>query len=147
MTDQLTAALRTLQAISSDPTLVPYLRRPPVQCTICMGSGTEGGSLFAPCTYCDGRGYLERPNQPTTRRSHMATTLTWAKARPMLHTLRQLTRSTNAAEGVSITFHGGYVGTVADGVMTLALDGAPIYTAPADWPISGHGTRKKEAAS
>lgn len=85
--------------------------------------------------------------QPTTRRSHMATTLTWAKARPMLHTLRQLTRSTNAAEGVSITFHGGYVGTVADGVMTLALDGAPIYTAPADWPISGHGTRKKEAAS
>jgi hypothetical protein len=66
---------------------------------------------------------------------------TWAEARAMLHALRSLARMNTP--GASLTFQGGYVGTVADGSIELRHPqasheeaGELIFRQPLAWPIS-----------
>jgi hypothetical protein len=61
--------------------------------------------------------------------------LTWAAARPMLFALRSLSRSAYA-NGATLTFPGGYTGTVEDGQLILSHDDDVIFCQPVNWPIS-----------
>ena len=71
------------------------------------------------------------------------TTLTWAKARPMLYALKGLARM--HATGAALSFPGGFTGTVENGQLILFHDDDIVFAQPVDWPLSKAGAPGPDA--